>query len=113
MTEFNADFIAYVNKNFGDWALNGLAGANYRDYQTAIMGTGADELTAEGLFTVANAHGTPYTLNDHEKRRSNSVYANASIGYKNMAYARSVSVMTGTLRSRTLSSILLSVVAGS
>lgn len=28
MTEFNADFIAYVNKNFGDWALNGLAGAN-------------------------------------------------------------------------------------
>lgn len=87
MTEFNADFIAYVNKNFGDWALNGLAGANYRDYQTAIMGTGADELTAEGLFTVANAHGTPYTLNDHEKRRSNSVYANASIGYKNMAYA--------------------------
>ena len=27
MTEFNADFIAYVNKNFGDWALNGLAGA--------------------------------------------------------------------------------------
>ena len=87
MTEFNADFIAYVNKNFGDWALNGLAGANYRDYQTAIMGTGADELTAEGVFTVANAHGTPYTLNDHEKRRSNSVYANASIGYKNMAYA--------------------------
>lgn len=50
MTEFNADFIAYVNKNFGDWALNGLAGANYRDYQTAIMGTGADELTAEGCL---------------------------------------------------------------
>ncbi len=87
MTEFNADVIAYVNKNFGDWALNGLAGANHRDYQMAYMGTGADELTAEGVYTVANAHGTPYTLNDHEKRRSNSVYANASIGYKSMAYA--------------------------
>lgn len=86
MTEFNADFIAYFNKNVQDFAINALAGANYRDYQTSIMGTGADELTAEGLFTVANAHGTPYTLNDHTKRRSNSVYANASIGYKSMAY---------------------------
>lgn len=86
MTEFNADVIAYFNKNFGDFALNALAGANYRDYQTSIMGTGADELTAEGLFTVANAHGTPFTHNDHEMRRSNSVYANASFGYKNMAY---------------------------
>lgn len=85
-TEFNADVIGYVTKNFADFTFNGIVGANYRDFNQAFMGTGADELTVPRLYTVANAKGSPYTLNDHLKRRSNSVYANLSFGFKSMAY---------------------------
>ena len=85
-TEINGDFLAYFNKQFGDFQVNGLAGANYRDYKYFIKAMGADELTVPGVFTVANAKGTAYTSMNHETRRSNSVYANASIGWRNQAY---------------------------
>ncbi|MDD2952188.1 MAG: SusC/RagA family TonB-linked outer membrane protein [Parabacteroides sp.] len=85
-TEINADFIAYFNKQFGDFQVNALAGANYRDYKYYIKTIGADELTVPGLYTVANAKGSAIAEENHEARRSNSVYANASIGWKNQAY---------------------------
>ncbi len=85
-TEVNADFIAYFNKQFGDFQVNALAGANYRDYDYFIKAIGADELTVPGLYTVANAKGSVYASENHETRRSNSVYANASIGWRNQAY---------------------------
>ena len=47
---------------------------------------GAEELTVPELYTVANAKGSAYTSMNHENRRSNSVYANASIGWRNQAY---------------------------
>jgi TonB-linked SusC/RagA family outer membrane protein len=86
MNELNADVIAYFNKNFGDFTTNVILGANYRDYSFVRSGLGADELTAQGIFTVTNAKGTPYTELYHQNRRSNSVYGNFSFGYKNMAY---------------------------
>ena len=85
-TEINGDFIAYLNKQFGDFQVNALAGANYRDYKYALKIMGAEELTVPELYTVANAKGSAYTNMNHENRRSNSVYANASIGWKNQAY---------------------------
>ncbi|EJW91000.1 TonB-dependent receptor plug [gut metagenome] len=85
-TEINADFLAYFNKQFGPLAINALAGANYRDYDYAIKSVGADELTVPGLYTVANAKGNPYVSQNHERRRSNSVYGNISLGWKNQFY---------------------------
>ncbi len=85
-TEINADFIAYVNKTVGDFNLSGLIGANYRDYDYAIKAIGGDNLTVPGLYTVTNVKGIPYTSENHESRRSNSIYANASIGWKNQLY---------------------------
>lgn len=85
-TEINGDFIAYFEKQFGDFQVNGLAGANYRDYKYALKIMSADELTVPELYTVANAKGSAYTEQNHENRRSNSVYANASLGWKNQAY---------------------------
>jgi len=85
-TEINVDFIAYFNKNFGDLNINALAGANYRDYDYAIQSVGGDMLTVPGLYTVTNVVGSPVTSQNHELRRSNSVYANASFGWKNQYY---------------------------
>lgn len=86
-TETNADFIAYFTKQFGDFNVNALAGANYRDYTYEIKTLGADELTVPGVYTVANAKGNAYTSENHNTRRSNSVYANLSLGWKNQLYA--------------------------
>lgn len=86
-TEINADFIAYFTKQFGDFNVNALAGANYRDYTYEIKTLGADELTVPGVYTVANAKGNAYTSENHNTRRSNSVYANLSLGWKNQLYA--------------------------
>ena len=86
-TETNADFIAYFTKQLGDFNVNALAGANYRDYTYEIKALGADGLTVPGVYTVANAKGNAYTSENHNTRRSNSVYANLSLGWKNQLYA--------------------------
>ncbi len=86
-TEINADFIAYFNKKFGDFSVDAMAGANYRDYNYTIHTLGADELTVPGVYTVANVKGIAYSAMNHETRRSNSVYANFSFGWKNQLYA--------------------------
>jgi outer membrane receptor protein involved in Fe transport len=85
-TEINADFIAYLNKQLGDFNINALAGANYRDYDYAIKTIGGNMLTVPGVYTVTNVVGSPLAEENHELRRSNSVYANASLGWKNQVY---------------------------
>ena len=87
--ELNSDFIAYFDKKFGDFSVNALAGANYRDMTWSQSAEGATEsngLTIPGLYTMANVVGSPYTSIDHSHIRSNSVYANASVGYANQVY---------------------------
>lgn len=111
-TEINADFIGYFTKQFGDFNVNALAGANYRDYAYEINTIGADQLTVPGLYTVANAKGTAYTAQNHETRRSNSVYANLSLGWKISSMRISVCVTTGILPLRMHSSIRHLAVAG-
>ena len=84
--EFNADFIAYISKHFGDLNLNVIAGANYRDYDYATKTIGGDHLATPGVYTVTNVVGNPFTEESHSLRRSNSVYANASLGWKSQLY---------------------------
>ena len=84
--EINADLIGYFNKNFGDLNVNVLAGANYRDYDYALKYTGGNALVVKGLYTVANVVGSPLAYENHNLRRSNSVYANASFGWRNQLY---------------------------
>jgi TonB-linked SusC/RagA family outer membrane protein len=87
--ELNADFITYFDKKFGDFSVNALAGANYRDViwsQSAEGATESNGLTIPGLYSMTNVVGSPYATMDHSHIRSNSVYANASIGYANQVY---------------------------
>ena len=85
-SEINADFIAYYNKNFNDLNVSVLAGANYRDFDQSMKSMGGDQLIVRGLYTVANVLGGPLCEENHNLRRSNSVYANASLGWKNQLY---------------------------
>src|SRR5699024_1324202 len=47
---------------------------------------GAQALTVRGVYTMANASGTVTADMDHSHIRSNSVYANASLGWRNQLY---------------------------
>lgn len=85
-TEFNADFVGYFNKVFGDFSVNGLAGANYRNLRWETSTLGANDLTVPNLFTISNVKGSPVTAMDHVWIRSNSVYASASVGYNNWVF---------------------------
>lgn len=86
-TELNLDFIASFNKTFGQFNITAMAGANYRDVSWEHTIFGASELTVPGVYTIANKSGDALTEMDHSHIRSNSVYANASVGWKNQLYA--------------------------
>jgi len=80
-TEFNADFIGYFDKTFGKLSVNALAGANYRNLQWSSLNMGANDLTVPNLFTIANVKGAPVTAQDNVWIRSNSVYAQGTLGW--------------------------------
>ena len=83
-----ADIIAYFNKSFGDnlFSIDALVGANYRDQQYVSTSLSASALMVPGVFTISNAVGTPGTGMGGSHIRSNSVYANVSLGFKGMLY---------------------------
>lgn len=85
-TELNADIIGTVNKTFGDFNLSGIVGANYRDLNYETHRIGANALTVRGVYTLANKSGDAVAEMDHSHIRSNSVYANASLGWKSQLY---------------------------
>lgn len=85
-TELNLDFIASFNKTFGDFNITAMAGANYRDYSWEESRLGAAALTVLGNYTIANKSGDATTYMDHSHTRSNSIYANASVGWRNQLY---------------------------
>ncbi len=85
-TEFNADLLASMNKTFGDFNLTAILGANYRDTQYLYEQMGADALVIPGVYTIGNKSGDAVTSMDHSHIRSNSVYGNFSLGWKNMLY---------------------------
>ena len=85
-TELNADLLASANKTIGDFNITAILGANYRDAQYLYEQIGADALVIPGVYTIGNKVGDAVTSMDHSHIRSNSVYGNVSIGFKNMLY---------------------------
>ena len=85
-TEFNADLIASINKTFGDFNLTAILGGNYRDTKYLYEQMGATALVIPGVYTIGNKSGDAVTSMDHSWIRSNSVYGNFSLGFKNMLY---------------------------
>ncbi|HCE58517.1 MAG TPA: SusC/RagA family TonB-linked outer membrane protein [Prolixibacteraceae bacterium] len=80
-SEFNADFIGYFDKTFGDFSVSALAGANYRNLRWSSLYIGANDLTVPNLFTIANVKGSTVAGQDNSWIRTNSVYAQGTFGY--------------------------------
>ncbi|MFD2598560.1 SusC/RagA family TonB-linked outer membrane protein [Sphingobacterium corticis] len=87
LNELNADLILSGQGNITpDLNLSYIAGANYRDYKYAYDLLGADQLTVPNLYRIGNAKGSPVTGMSTQHLRSNSVFAQASLGYKDALY---------------------------
>jgi len=84
--ETNLDFILKADKQFGDIRIDGLTGANYRDYYNNVMGLSASDLTVPDLYTISNVKGNPGTSMSTAQKRTNSVYAAANASYKDYLF---------------------------
>lgn len=85
-TELNLDFIASFNKQYGDFNVLAMVGANYRDVLWSNSVIGAQALTVPGVYTIANKNGDAFNSMDHSHVRSNSVYASANVGWRDQLY---------------------------
>ena len=85
-TELNLDFIASFNKTAGDFNISALAGTNYRNVNYEYDRSGANALTVRGVYTLSNKVGDAIAEMDHSHVRSNSVYANGTLGWKSQLY---------------------------
>ncbi|PUZ29310.1 SusC/RagA family TonB-linked outer membrane protein [Chitinophaga parva] len=85
--ELNADVFLTGNGKLGaDFSLSYTAGANYRNYKDQNEEFAANQLTVPNLFTIQNVKGTPVTVMQTYTGRSNSVYGQASLGFKNWLF---------------------------
>lgn len=85
-TELNLDLLAMFNKTFGEFNVAATVGANYRDVYYAWNHIGASQLTVPGVYTISNKQGDAIVEMSHSHIRSNSVYGQASIGWKSQIY---------------------------
>ena len=84
-TELNADVRLTFNKTFGQFSVQAMVGANYRDLKFDRLTEIGEKLIVPGLYTTSNAIDKTATM-DHKKIRENSVYGNASLGWKSQLY---------------------------
>ena len=85
--EFNADAIVKLSPKFkGDLSVSGLIGANYRRNNFRYNYLEAPKLTVPDLYTISNVKGNPVTDMYRKALEANSIYGQASLGYKDMVY---------------------------
>ncbi len=86
--ELNAD--AFFNMNFdiipSTLSFNGLLGANYRSDNYHFMSFRANELTVPDFFTIGNVHGNPATRQYDSRMKTNSVFFQGNLSFKNWLY---------------------------
>lgn len=84
--------LVYKNK-FRNFSVDGLLGANKRtNYLSELSMATAGGLSSPNYFDISASVARPTTKRTYEKKKVNSVYGKASIGYKDMLY------IEGTLR---------------
>ena len=84
--ETNLDLILSFDKQWGDFHVDALGGANYRNNLYKNMSMTASDLTVPDLFTISNAKGNPsVNMYDYEKE-TNSLFFAANGSYKDFLY---------------------------
>lgn len=85
--ELNNEFLLMYNKNFNDITFSANAGGNmmYRRYEY-LYGTTNGGLVIPNLYNLSNSLTAATSENYLRRKAINSLYANATFGYHNVAY---------------------------
>jgi outer membrane receptor protein involved in Fe transport len=92
--EINTDLILSFNRELGElFSLNALVGGNIRKNRTLTnTGTTVGGLSVPDFFNLENSTERPTVQDDLSQRRINSVFGQASIGFRDIVF------LEGTLR---------------
>lgn len=91
--ELNHEFLLTYKDIFGDFSVNGLVGANLmRNHYEYLYGETVGGLAIAGFYNLKNSIASPTSTDYQRNKAINSVFANASLGWKNMLF------LEGTLR---------------
>ncbi|MDF1549078.1 MAG: TonB-dependent receptor, partial [Bacteroidales bacterium] len=90
ISEFENNFegiLNYSKKFTEDWSLNAWAGGNirYSQYKSSSIGT-VDGLVIENFYHISNTVSPANSSSSFSERQTNSLFASASLGYKDMLY---------------------------
>jgi TonB-linked SusC/RagA family outer membrane protein len=84
------DLMAFFNKDIAkDFNLNAQLGLNYTQYRTENTYTSTNEqggLVTADYYNFKNSNGPLLAINDLQLRRKTGVYADVTLGYRNMLY---------------------------
>lgn len=85
--ELNHEFLLTYNQQFNDFSVNALAGANLmRNHYEYLYGETVGGLAIPDFYNLKNSI-SPSQSSDYQRNKAiNSVFANASVGFKNMLF---------------------------
>jgi TonB-linked SusC/RagA family outer membrane protein len=85
--ELNHEFLVSFNKAVGVFSYSANVGANlmYRHYED-ISGTTVGGLVLSDFYNLSNSVSPPLAANTLREKAINSVFANATVGYKGLVY---------------------------
>lgn len=87
--EQNTDFLLTAKKDVNNWFLSLSLGANRMDQEGSQNTIATDKLVMPGIYSIGNAAAGNVQNNSSTykyRKRINSVYAMAQIGFKNLAF---------------------------
>lgn len=89
----NFQLIANYNKKIKDFSITGLAGIDIQnEVGRSVSASTAGGLNVFGLYTIGNSKTAPTFGNTRANEKRRGIFANATLGWKNMLFAE------GTLR---------------
>jgi TonB-linked SusC/RagA family outer membrane protein len=85
--ETNTSFLLNANPELNlPFSVSATFGGNRRDYQRSTNYTWVGDLATPGVFNVANAAVTPDPFSSISRKRVNSLYGEADLGYNDYLY---------------------------
>jgi TonB-linked SusC/RagA family outer membrane protein len=85
-TEYNADMLLSYDHSFGDFSVKISYGANSMNQYTSESKIEGQGISIPGIYNLQNINVMPIQSRNIYKKRINSMYSLANIGYKNYLY---------------------------
>lgn len=85
-TEYNSDILLSYDKTFGNFSTKFTTGSNQMDQYTSQSQIEGQSISIPGIYNLQNINVMPIQSRNIYKKRINSVYGMANIGYKNYLY---------------------------